>query len=514
MGKQSFVTGALILMTANAISKILGAVFKIPLTYILAEEGMAVYNTAFQVYIMFLSCIISGFPFAVSKTVAEAAALKKHSRARRIVSISTLCLSAVGLIGSLLLYFLAPYLAAAMKESGAELAIRIISPSVFFVALGTAYKSYFQGVSDMVPVALSQVIEAVIKLVVGYALAVYCVKFGTLVTSAGAIGGVTVGEILATLMLMFGYFRVKKEKTFEPKGPAPKDSNREILQALFSVALPLLAVSVAGNALSIAETAVTRSSLLYSGLSEDEARFLYGAYTGYAQTVFHLPSGILATIGVSILPVIAGAVVRDDMPRARRVTGLALRLIMTLSLPCAVVMFMLPEELLNALFHNSSSALMLKIMAPCIVPLCVSMLTTSVLQSAGKIGAPFVIMVSCSLVRIALCRCLTAMPELNIYGTIIASGISSFSAMFLEYAVLKRYLGLKLKFTEIIIKPVFAAAVMAAVIYLAKEPVSLRLGHGFFSFCAVAGVSCAAYFAALMLTGGSDIREMRRMLAK
>ena len=506
MGKQSFVTGALILMVANAISKILGAVFKIPLTYILAEEGMAVYNTAFQVYIMFLSFIISGFPFAVSKTVAEAAALGKRSRARRIVNISTLCLSAVGLAGSLLLYFLAPYLAGAMKESGAELAIKIISPSVFFVALGTAYKSYFQGVSDMVPVALSQVIEAVIKLVVGYALAVYCVKFGTLVTSAGAIGGVTVGEILATFMLMFGYFRVKKDKTIE------RDSGREILKSLFSVALPLLAVSVAGNALSIAETAVTRSSLLYSGLSEDEARFLYGAYTGYAQTVFHLPSGILATIGVSILPVIAGAVIRDDMPRARRVTGLALRLTMTLSLPCAVVMFMLPEELLNALFHNSSSAIMLKVMAPCIVPLCVSMITTSVLQSAGKIGVPFVIMVSCSFVRIALCRYLTAKPEFNIYGAIIAFGVSSFTAMFMEYAVLKRYMGLKLKFTEILVKPVVAAAAMIVVIRLAKEPVELRLGHGFISFCAVAGAACLAYFATLALTGGDDIRQMRNMI--
>ena len=505
MGKQSFVTGALILMTANAISKILGAVFKIPLTYILAEEGMAVYNTAFQVYIMFLSFIISGFPFAVSKTVAEAAALVKHSRARRIVRISTLCLSAVGLIGILLLYFLAPYLAGAMKESGATLAIRIISPSVFFVALGTAYKSYFQGVSDMVPVALSQVIEAVIKLVVGYALAVYCVKFGTLVTSAGAIGGVTVGEILATLMLMIGYFRIKKEK------PLEKEKSGEILKSLFSVALPLLAVSVAGNALSIAETAVTRSSLLYSGLAEDEARFLYGAYTGYAQTVFHLPSGILATIGVSILPVIAGAVVRNDMPRARRVTGYALRLTMLLSLPCAVVMYMLPEELLNALFHNPSSAIMLKTMAPCIVPLCVSMLTTSVLQSAGKIGTPFIIMLICSVIRIALCRYLTAKPELNIYGTIISFGVSSFMAMIMEYAVLKRYLGLKLKFTDIIIKPAIAAALMAVMIYLAKEPVSLRLGNGFLSLCAVAGASCIVYFMALALTGGSDIREMRRM---
>ena len=410
MAKQSFVTGALILMAANAVSKILGAVFKIPLTYILAEEGMAVYNTAFQVYIMFLSFIISGFPFAVSKTVAQATATGRHSSARRVVAISTLCLSAAGLAGSLLLYLLAPYLAGAMKEEGAELAIRIISPSVFFVALGTAYKSYFQGVSNMIPVALSQVVEAVVKLIIGYGLAVYCVRFGTLVTSAGAVGGVTIGELLATLMLMAGYFFSKKEKSLE------RESTYEILKSLLSVAVPLLAVSVAGNALSIAETAVTRGSLLRAGLAEDEARFLYGAYTGYAQTVFHLPSGILATIGVSILPVIAGAAATGDMNRARRVTGHALRLTMLLSLPCAVVMFMLPDELLNALFRNDASAMMLKVTAPCIVPLCASMLMTSIMQSAGKIGTPFIIMLISSFVRLALCGYLTSRPELNIYG--------------------------------------------------------------------------------------------------
>lgn len=507
MRKQSFITGAMILMIANAVSKILGAVFKIPLTYILAEEGMAVYNTAFQIYIMFLSFIISGFPFAVSKAVAEAIAVKKPSRAWRIVNISTLMLSILGLLGMTALYFLAPYLAAAMKESGAELAIKIISPSVFFVALGTAYKSYFQGASDMVPVAMSQVIEAVVKLVVGYGLAVYCVKFGTLVTAAGAIGGVTVGEILATAMLMGGYLMVKKEKNIE------KEDNTLIIKDLFSIAIPLLAVSVASDAMNMADTAVTRNSLLLSGLQEEEARFLYGAYTGYAQTVFHLPSGILATLGVSILPVIAGAVINDDMNRARRVTNFALQITMLMSLPCAVVMYMLPEELLNALFHNASSAPMLKLMAPCIVPVCVAQLVVSVMQSAGKIGTPFIMMTICSLLKIALCRYLTAMPELNIYGTIISSVACGFLMMILEYALLKKYFSLKLDFLAIIIKPAISAWVMALVVYLIREPVSAKLGCGFVSLFVISAASCAAYASALFLCGGVSIRQMRRVLS-
>ncbi len=506
MARQSFLTGAVILMAANAVSKILGAVFKIPLTYILSEEGMAVYNTAFQVYIMFLSFIISGFPFAVSKTVAESTALGRYRRARKIVNLSAVCLSLIGLSGSVLLYLSAPYLAAAMKEEGAAMAIRVISPSVFFVALGTAYKSYFQGVSNMIPAALSQVAEAVVKLAAGFALALYCVKFGTLVTAAGAVGGVTIGELLATLMLIIGYLCAKKDRSDE------RESAGEIMKSLMSAAVPLLAVSVAGNALSMAETAVTRNSMLYSGLSEDDARFLYGAYTGYAQTVFHLPSGILATIGVSILPVIAGARARGDAARAKRVIELALRLTLTLSLPCAVVMYALPKELLNALFHNDASAIMLKTMAPFIIPLCFTMLMTSVLQSAGKIGAPFAVMVICSLIRLALCGYLVSVPGINIYGAIIAFGVSETIMAAAEYAVLKHYFSLRLRFVQTIVKPLFAAAAMAAVIYLLREPICGRFGHGFVSLGIVAAASCAAYFAALTLCGGADFTGMRKTI--
>ena len=123
MKKQSFLTGAVILMIANAISKILGAVFKIPLTYILNEDGMAVFNIAFEVYIMFLSFIISGLPFAISKMVAESNSRGEYSKTHRIVKISTILLVCIGIVGSVALYFGSPFFALAMKEEKAIYAI-------------------------------------------------------------------------------------------------------------------------------------------------------------------------------------------------------------------------------------------------------------------------------------------------------------------------------------------------------------------------------------------------------
>ena len=182
MKKNSFITGAAILMIANAISKILGAFFKIPLTYILREEGMAIYNTAFSVYVMFLAFVVSGIPVALSKSVAQS----PPYRAVAVTDAAHKFLALFGVIASLALYFGAQFFAYAMKEPMAVTAIKAIAPSVFFVALGTASKNFFHGSSNMIPPAISQVIEAVAKLVIGYGLAVMFIKDGISGAAAGA----------------------------------------------------------------------------------------------------------------------------------------------------------------------------------------------------------------------------------------------------------------------------------------------------------------------------------------
>lgn len=507
MKKQNFILGAAILMTANAVSKILGAVFKIPLTYILNEEGMAVYNTAFQIYIMFLSFIISGFPVSISKTVAESMSLGNPSRARRCTALITLLLSIAGAAGSVLLYVFAPYFAAALKEENAVYAIRTISPSIFFVALGTGYKSYFQGISNMVPAAVSQVIEAFVKLAVGYALAVYFVRFGMNATVSGAVFGVTAGEIIATFILIIGYAFSKKPKNTLPG--VKRGSDGEIIKAVLSIALPLIFAAAASNAVALGETAVVRNRLLDSGIGAEEARFLFGSYTGYALTIFHLPSGILATLGVSILPVIAGAAALNDFKRAKKVTVSALNLTLLLSLPCAVVMYMLPEELLYTLFKNTSAAAMLKLIAPCIIPVCMTQTIISVLQSCGKISEPFIISLAVSGIRILMIWYLV--PRLNIYGYAQSSVICSFLLMLLEYAVLRRYLGIRLHTAEFILKPFLSAGAMVFAVQGLKNAVISEFGSGIISVGVICAAALFVYCAVIFLTGAVKIKEIKRL---
>lgn len=508
MKKQSFLTGAVILMIANAISKILGAVFKIPLTYILNEEGMAVFNIAFEVYIMFLSFIISGLPFAISKLVAEANSRGETSREHKIVRVSTLLLICIGIAGSAALYFGARFFALAMKEEKAVYAIQMISPAIFFVALGTAYKSYYQGVSNMIPTAVSQVIEAVIKLAAGYYLAVWFINFGVEKTAGGAIMGVTAGEIIATAILILLYIPDRRKVYIKSE----KREAKKILSELMSIALPLLCASVVSNAINVADTTLIRTRLIDGGFSNDEARFLYGAYTGYALTVFHLPVGILATLGVSILPVIAGAIAVNNMNKARVATDICIRLTIMLSLPCGVIMYTMSSQILQLLFHNTASAMMLSIAAPCVVMMCATQITSSILQSAGKIMLPFFNALIGSAIKLSLSFYLVAIPEINIYGAPISAAAAYIVVMILNLIAIRRHLCLKQNIMAIMIKPTAAAAVMLAVIKLLEKCFMSHLGNGAVYLIAMCIVSCICYGAVLFLTNAVSVKEVKKIL--
>lgn len=506
MKKQSFMAGAATLILANAVSKILGAAFKIPLTYILHEDGMAIFGVAFQSYIMLLTFIISGFPTAISKIVSEKLAQKNPRSAHNTVKIAAAMLCLTGFFGTVILYFGAEFFALAMKEEKAVFAIKCISPSLFFVAAGVAYKSFYQGSENMLPTAASQVIEAFVKLAAGYLLSAYMISGGEHIAAGGAIAGVSAGEITASVMLAIMYFRGRRGiNLYYEKG-----ERRSIAKSLMSVTLPMLAASVISNALSMAETTIIRTQLLKAGLGAEKARRLYGAYTGYAMTVFNLPVGILATLGVSILPVISGASALGHSERAARAALYAIRLTIYLSVPCAVIMYLLPNEILQILFHNTASATMLKSAAPCVILLCVTQITASIMQAAGKIYEPIVFMFIGSAVRVICTSVLTAKPEFNIYGTIIASNLAHLVTVIINTAAVGKFLHIRYDLPSVIIKPASAAAVMTLIILWLKAPLSsLPAAVQTVCICSAGG---GAYLCMLWLTGAvkkKDILQFR-----
>ena len=240
MKVKSLLGGTIVLITANIISKILGAVLKIPLTYILKEEGMAIYHTTFSVYITVLFLITSGIPFAVSKYISQAIALNKTDNIKKTVNISILIMSTIGLMGSLLLFFGADFFALSMKDPKATASIRAISPSVILVSIGCIYKSAFEAQQNMLPTAISQVVESIVKLILGFSLAMFFASFSVTYATSGAIFSITIGEFIATAILAMLYYKNHIEHENEPAS----DKYKTIVASIMSVAVPLMITSL------------------------------------------------------------------------------------------------------------------------------------------------------------------------------------------------------------------------------------------------------------------------------
>lgn len=424
--KKSFVSGAMVLMVSNAISKILGAVLKIPLTYIMHEEGMAVYNTAFSVYVMLLSFVISGIPFAAVKLSATALARGSEKNAKGVIVTAGVILTIIGAVCSVVLWFGADFFALAMKEPLSAIAIRAVAPSVLLVAIGDAAKSAFQGKQDMFPTAVSQCIESVIKLIAGYFLAAWLITRGSEYAAAGAAAGVTIGEAVATAILVLWYYI--SAKSVRTKGI----SRRRIAKDITDIAMPLFFMSVAGSALTLIDTSVLRASLLRSGLTQTEARHLYGAYTGYAMTVLNLPAGFLATLGVSIVPAISAAVAVSNRRRVRSLTrkGLIVAGVCGFCASAGIAIF--GEFILQLLFHNTTSATMLRLCAPSVMFISVMQLSGAILQAMGYFGRAFISSLMVGVIKLLAALFLVSRPQINIYGAAIGADIAFFIGMMFD----------------------------------------------------------------------------------
>ncbi len=522
--KQNFLKGTAILMGANAISKILGAIFKIPLTYILNEEGMAIFNTAMGVYSTLLSFVISGLPLAISRLIATEYALNNHKCIKKTVKISLIILSILGILGTLLLFWGADFFALSMKDPKASLAIKVLSPSIFFVATGCVFKSYFQGCVNMVPTAISQVIESFVRLIIGF-LGAWLLKDAIIeITSSGAISGITIGEIIATLILFLLFFSSSKKLRYT----GDLKSNKEIIKSISQIAFPMLICSSVSSALSLLDVATVRNSLLnirftpenidsfllkYSSyttyfdnikgtlkMSIDGARWLYGAYSGYALTIFHLPTGIIGALGTSIFPIISGAYAKGDNRVIKKTLLTSLKTTIVIILPCTLMLYMYSDELLYILFKNTASSHLLSLLSPTLIFLCITDIFIVTLHAFGKIYEPFLYSLIGVGIKLTSNLLLIPVAKFNIEGAIIGSTIAYFVMMIINgYAVI-RYTKITKKEVLSLSVPLISLFVMFVVLKLIKEPLYVIFANEF----VVLLISCLAggftYFLALIST--------------
>lgn len=532
MGKrktQSFEYGALILIISTAISKIIGAIFKIPLNDVMGELGFGYFTSAYELFTPIYSLSMAGLPIAVSRMVAEATAEKRYRDVRAILTLTKKAFLVTGFVGFMVMLALSfPFVNLTDKTGGSIYSIIAIAPSLMFCCVMSTYRGYYEGLRNMFPTAFSDVIEASCKLLFGYTIAAVIMKYSGNVAfaAAGAIAGVTVGTVLGSLFLYLR-FRIKGDGITKEEletSPEPK-TQRTLLRMLIPIAVPVILTSLATNVASLIDVTMVKWQLnrvmdtsaelirdmyanaisAYNATAKqtltDAAMptFLYGV-RGTAFTIYNLVPTISSVLGVSALPVLASVWTKDRGNKAEIKKNIEsiIKFTALIAIPAGVGMAVLSAPIMDLLYGTVPSveigAPMLTVFGIAAIFAGISAPMTSMLQAIGKQNIPVRNIAVGALVKIVVNFVLVGIPEINVHGAPIGT-LCCFAYIFIANLLsLIKHSGVVPNIVSTLIKPLVSALLCGAAAYV----VSAVLGAGTINTVLAIGVACIVYFVALI----------------
>ena len=459
--QNSFFGGAAILAAGILIVKLIGMFYKIPLINIIGEAGAADFNNAYNIYAVLLTVSTAGLPVAVSKLVSEANALNRRNQVRRTFRLALVLFLTLGLISFLVMFFRADALAGMMNDSKAAAGIRALAPAVVCVGCLAALRGYSQGHSNMAPTSVSQIIEALCKLVVGLGLAFWLVKQGKDpdVAAAGAITGVTVATVVALIYMVLDFFLSRGRE--DTHGTDRPDSAGSILANILKIAVPITLSSSMVGIVTVIDSSLVQGQLQSAlNLTEKASRTLYGNYSG-ALNIYNLPTSLMAAITASVIPAVSAALARRDRRGAARITGSALRITALLSFPMGVGLFVLGTPIIRLLFPS----LNVEVAGPLLSTLgiatpfvCMVLVCNSVLQAHGFINLPVIVMVLGGIVKIV--NNYNLVGAIGIAGAPVGNILCFGLALVLDLVVITRVIPNRPRLLPIFVKPAIASAIM------------------------------------------------------
>ncbi len=485
MKKQTYLKGAMILVLANLSVKVIGALFKIPLANIIHEEGMAIFSTAYNLYACLFVIATAGLPVAVSKMVSSSLARKNHAEVNKIFKAALTLLSLIGIAGALVLFLGAKLFVGYVESPQSYLSVLAIAPAIFFVALLSAFRGYFQGFSDMLPTAISEVAEALGKLVIGLLLAYILMPTGIVNASAGAVLGVTAGTFFALLIMAITYVSRRKTQPLSQTFGDKARSTKAIFAELAKIAIPITvgaAVMSLTNVIDVimirqrlqtipVDEAMYRTLTEFYGLSASEVKIgelmrikpseiLYGSYSGYAIPMFNLPPTIIMSLSMSVVPFISAAFAVKNMGEVKKLSGSTLRITMLFALPCAVGLSVLSQPILTAVYNNARAASMLLILGYAVIFVSLVSVTTAMLQGAGYVGIPVRNMAIGAIVKVATNYFLIAIPACNIGGAPISTNLCYLTIAVLNIVSVGKIMHPDISLSGFIFRPAIASGAM------------------------------------------------------
>lgn len=501
--QRNFLSGALILTVANALSKVIGAIYKIPLNNLVGTTGASYYNDGYQIYALLFVLSTAGVPVAIAKMVSEAIAKGRTNEPRRILKNALLVFGAIGaVLTALMMIFVKPLSGLLQNGDTVNYCIAMIAPSIFFVSVSSVIKGYFQGYKCMTPSAFFQVIEAAFKLVgIGILLVLVRMGYGDnyMVLACGGILGVTFGSFAASLFMVIRFLKEKDFGKFDPDA-LPSQSSRSIINTIITLAIPISLSSAVMSVTSTLDMIFVKYSLQQHGLTIAQAIDEYGAYIGSTSSLFNLPPTITITVGTAVLPFLTTAFASDKAGDAYRNMRSASKVVSLIAMPCALGMSVMSEGIIKLLYKEEYWA----VGVPCMRLLAISIffvsfvsLTGTFLHSVGKVKLTLFTMGVGAVMKLAVN--LIMVKEIGILGAPLGTFACYGSIFLLNCLFIKKYMKFTMPLGTILLRPFLCSAICCGAAYGCWYALCQLLGYHRLWVVLALGVAVAVYAVCVLI---------------
>ena len=470
-GRNLVVQGS-ILALASIIVRLIGIVYRIPLTNIVGNEGMGYYGFAFEVYQILVILSTSAIPVAVSKLTAARVAKREYKNAQRIFRCSIIFAAVLSGTLALITFVGARQISSFMFGGITEVApaLRVLAPTVFVCAVMGVFRGYTQGLGNMAPTGLSQVVEQIFNAIVSVAAAAILISRGAAYGAAGGTMGTFMGAVSSLVFLYFVYSSNRKGLNRRMKKDPTKKlmEDKEIYRLIGLTVIPLILTSTIYQISSLLDSALFSNILKAIGYQSSFISSLYGIYSSKYQLLINLPLGITSALSVAMMPGIAGAIALNRKDQVREQMDMVIRMTMLIAIPCAVGVAVMGGPIMQILFNDSTTlpGRMLIVGAVTIIFYALSTLTSTILQASNHMRVP-VINAAISLgVHIVFTVVLLAFANLHIFALIYGNIVFSFCMCVLNLRSLSKLIDYRLDIQKMCGATFVASVIMGVVTFL------------------------------------------------
>lgn len=525
--QQSFEYAAIIMLCATILVKLIGACFKIPLSAILGEVGFGYFSSAYDLFIPIYSLAMAGLPIAISRVVAEQMASGRYNDVKKSLKVTSRIFLVTGITATLIMLLLIKPFVNITDNTGETIySILAIVPSLLFCCVMSTYRGYYEGLRNMYPTAISDVIEALGKLILGLGFAYAALKItkSVAVAAAGAMLGITVGAAAAAGYLWLRY-KIKGDGITERElATAPSSAEASsIAKKLILIAIPVVLTSLANNISTLVDVTLVKWQLnrivensgdlirnMYSASIENYNQihdeiltnaeiptFLYGVRSK-AYTLYNLIPQITSILGVSALPVLVSACTSKDKKLIKRNIESPIKFAALICMPIGMGFLFFGSEIMSLLYSTTASVqiggIMLRIYGVAAIFAGLSIPMTSMLQAIGKEKTSLINVSIGAVLKVLVNALLVGNVNINIKGAAIGTLVCYLFIFVANVLSLIKYTGVVPNIYKCILKPLIAATLCGFTTVVLDFTAYGKLG----SLCEIV-VAGIVYLAALIV---------------